>query len=85
MLETLLDAGNSSTGDENIRAKHVSEGAALQPGFPLFKANQFQDLFKTELLRNQDPIDKIWTNFDEGSDRRKANQRIWNDVPTAPE
>jgi hypothetical protein len=30
-------------------------------GFPPFKANQFQDLFKIELPRNQDPIDKIWT------------------------
>jgi hypothetical protein len=54
-------------------------------GFPPFKASQFQDLFKTELPRNQDPIDKIWKNFDEASGRRRANQRIWNDVPTAPE
>jgi hypothetical protein len=53
------------------------------PGFPPFKASQFQDLFKTELPRNQDPIDKIWTNFASG--RQKANQGIWNDVPTAPE
>jgi hypothetical protein len=41
--------------------------------------------FKTFLRPFQDPIDKIWTNFDETSGRRKANQRIWNDVPTAPE
>jgi hypothetical protein len=60
-------------------------GRLTTPGFPPFKASQFQDLFKTELLRNQDPIDKIWTNFDEALGRRKANQRIWNDVPTAPE
>jgi hypothetical protein len=40
--------------------------------------------FKTELPRNQDPIDKIWKNL-EKSGRGKANQRIWNDVPTAPE
>jgi hypothetical protein len=37
--------------------------------------------FKTELPRNQDPIDKIWTNFDKASGRQKANQRIYNDVP----
>jgi hypothetical protein len=49
------------------------------------RSSQFQDLFKTELPRNQDLIDKIWTNFDEASGRQKANQGIWNDVPTAPE
>jgi hypothetical protein len=57
----------------------------INTGFPPFKASQFQDLFKTELPRYQDPIDKILKKYYEASGRRKANQTIWNDVPTAPE
>jgi ATP-dependent Zn protease len=36
---------------------------------------------KAKILKNKDTFIK----FQDISGRRKANQRIWNDVPTAPE